>query len=102
MGEEHPATLETKNDLAVLYKEQARYDDAEQLLLGAVNGGRLKLGDTHPHTLKSWHNLIDLYEAWGKLEKAQEWRAKLPHYIKKVQKSSDRYAPFLSSIPDRI
>jgi len=28
--------------------------------------------------LKSWHNLIDLYEAWGKLEKAEEWRAKLP------------------------
>jgi hypothetical protein len=23
-------------------------------------------------------NLIDLYEAWGKPEKAKEWRAKLP------------------------
>jgi hypothetical protein len=28
--------------------------------------------------LESWHNLIDLYEAWGKPEKADEWRAKLP------------------------
>jgi len=24
------------------------------------------------------HNLIDLYEAWGKQEKAEEWQAKLP------------------------
>jgi hypothetical protein len=38
---------------------------------------RLKLGDTHPHTLESWHNLIDLYEARGKPGKANEWRAKL-------------------------
>jgi len=25
-----------------------------------------------------WHNLINLYEAWGKPEKVNEWRAKLP------------------------
>jgi hypothetical protein len=39
---------------------------------------RLKLGDTHPHTLQSWNNLIELYEAWNKPEKANQWRAKLP------------------------
>lgn len=42
------------------------------------NGRRLKLGDIHPNTLESWHNLIELYEAWGKPEKAEEWRKKLP------------------------
>ncbi|MHC4582889.1 MAG: tetratricopeptide repeat protein [Planctomycetota bacterium] len=52
--------------------------DDEPLLLEAVDGRRLKLGDTHPHTLESWNNLIDLYEAWDKPEKAEEWRAKLP------------------------
>ena len=77
MGINHPETLETKNDIAVLYKEQGRYQQAEPLLIEAVNGRRLKLGDTHPHTLESWHNLIELYEAWGKPEKAEEWRAKL-------------------------
>lgn len=59
-------TLETKNDLAVLYKEQAHYEEAYPLMLEAVEGRRLKLGDTHPHTLESWHNLIELDEAWGK------------------------------------
>jgi len=40
-------------------------------------GRRLKLGDTHQHTIESWNNLIDLYEAWNKPEKAEERRAKL-------------------------
>ncbi len=78
LDEDHPDTLESKHDLAVLYKEQARYDEAERLLLEAVEGRRLKLGDTHPHTLNSGNNLIELYEAWGKPEKAKEWRVKLP------------------------
>jgi len=52
--------------------------DDEPLLLKAVEGRRLKLGDEHPHTLESWKNLKNLYEAWGKPVKAEEWRAKLP------------------------
>ncbi len=51
---------------------------AEPLLIEAPEGQLLKLGDTHPHTLESWHNLIELYEAWNKPEKAKVWRAKLP------------------------
>jgi len=78
LGDDHPDTLESKNDLAMLYKEQNDYDKAEALLLEAVEGSRLKLGDTHPHTKESLNNLIDLYEAWGKPEEAEDWRAKLP------------------------
>ena len=62
----------------MLYKEKTRYDKAEPLLIQAIEGRRLKLGNTHPHTLESWQNLIELYEAWGKPEKAQEWWATLP------------------------
>jgi hypothetical protein len=47
-------------------------------LLEIIEGRRLNLGDTHPNTLKSWHNLIELYEVWDKPEKTEEWRAKLP------------------------
>jgi hypothetical protein len=66
------------SNLAVLYKEQTRYDEAEPLLLEAVEGRRLKLSDEHPDTVESWNNLIGLYETWGKPEKANEWRAQLP------------------------
>jgi len=48
------------------------------LLLETTQGRRLKLGDTHPHTLESWHSLSRLYEAWDKPEEAEKWRAKLP------------------------
>jgi len=32
--------------------------------------------DTHPHIMESLKNLIDLYEAWNKPEKAKQWRKK--------------------------
>jgi len=38
---------------------------------------RLKLGDTHPNTKESFNNLIELYEAWNKPEKANERRTEL-------------------------
>jgi hypothetical protein len=63
VGENHPETLKSKNDLAVLYKEQARHNEGEPLLLEVVRDQLLKLGDTHPHTSQSWHNVIDLSEA---------------------------------------
>lgn len=57
---------------------QDDYDKAEPLLVEALKGRRLKLGDTHPHTLESWSYLIELYEARDKPEDAEKWRAKLP------------------------
>ena len=63
--------------LAVLYKDQAQYEKAEPLFIEAIEGRRLKLGDTHPHTIESLNTLIALYETCNKQEKAQEWRAKL-------------------------
>jgi hypothetical protein len=56
----HPACFESMHELAVLYKVQGKYDDAERLLLKAVEGRRLKLGDDHPHTIQSLNNLIEL------------------------------------------
>jgi hypothetical protein len=41
-----------------------------------INGRRLKLGEKHPHTLGSMNNLIELYEAWGKPELAEQWRGR--------------------------
>jgi tetratricopeptide (TPR) repeat protein len=66
----HPHTLQTMHELAILYKQQKRYEEAEELLNKVIEGRRLKLGDTHPYTVESLNNLIDLYEAWSKPEKA--------------------------------
>jgi len=45
--------------------------------LSRANGRLLKLGGEHPHAVESMKNLAELYEAWEKPEKAEEWRAKL-------------------------
>jgi hypothetical protein len=34
---------------------------------------------------ESLNNLIELYEAWNKPEKAKEWRAKLPQIEAKIE-----------------
>lgn len=60
-----------------LHMRQIRYDRVDRLSAEVLKGRRLKLGDIHPHTLESWNNLIELYEALNKPEKAEEWRAKL-------------------------
>jgi|GEM_PF-1648296 len=78
VGLAHPGTLETMNDFGVLRREQQHCEEAETLLLEAVEGRRLKLSDKHPHTQQSLNNLIELYEAWGKPEQAYECRARLP------------------------
>ncbi|UCF14123.1 MAG: hypothetical protein JSW59_11980, partial [Phycisphaerales bacterium] len=62
----------------LLYRLPNRYDGREILLFTAFKGWRLKLGDTHPHTLESWNNLVELYEAWNKPEESGQWRAELP------------------------
>jgi hypothetical protein len=46
------------------------------------------LGDEHPETLETWNSLIALYEAWCKPEKAEQWRAKLPHPKPKEQEKT--------------
>jgi len=47
------------------------YEEAEPLLVEALQGRRLKLGNNHPHTLESLNNLIELYKAWNKLEETE-------------------------------
>ncbi len=56
----------------------ARHEDAEQALLEAQGILSASLGAEHQLTMKAVNALADLYDAWGKPDKAAEWRAKLP------------------------
>jgi hypothetical protein len=47
LGDNYLCTLESIHELAIIYKEQARYEEAEKYLLEAVEGHRPKSGDTH-------------------------------------------------------
>jgi serine/threonine protein kinase len=57
---------------------QGAYADAEQMLIKSLDFSRRLLGEEHPETRACLKHFVLLYEAWGKPEKAEQWRAKLP------------------------
>ncbi len=77
-GHEHERAIRNMVHLGWVYTEQQRYGEAEALLLDAFELSDRVLGPLDQITIESIGKIVDLYEAWGKPEKAEEWRAKLP------------------------
>ena len=65
-------------NLALLYHRQGHYDKAEPLLLEVLELYQGVLIEGHPNMVAAMNELIKLYEAWGKPQKAEQWRSKLP------------------------
>jgi len=74
-----PAYESYTRTLAWLSYRQGQYADAERLLIKALEFSRRLFGEEHPETRACLEHLALLYEAWGKPEEAEQWRAKLPH-----------------------
>lgn len=55
LGDDHPDTLESINNLGILFWVQGKTDEAEPYLRKALAGRRRLLGDLHPDTLVSIH-----------------------------------------------
>jgi tetratricopeptide (TPR) repeat protein len=70
LGADHPHTLQSKNNLAELYREQKKYDRAEPLYLEVLRLSEKRLGADHPHTLQSKNNLAGLYWRMRKLDRS--------------------------------
>ncbi|MCP3979652.1 MAG: serine/threonine protein kinase [bacterium] len=60
-GDDAPETLNTKNDLAVLYVDRGRLDEAERLHVEILEARRRVLGPEHPLTMRSMTNLAVVY-----------------------------------------
>ena len=60
LGDRHPDTLLSINNLGALLLTQGKYDESEPLLREALQARRETLGDRHPNTLSSIGNLADL------------------------------------------
>jgi len=59
------------NNLASLYKSQGRYEEAEPLLLQALESRRSLLGKNHSDVASSLNNLAYLYKLQGRYEEAE-------------------------------
>ena len=57
LGPKHTSTLDTVNNLGILYQGQGRYEEAEQMYDRALAGKEEALGPKHPAALKIRSNL---------------------------------------------
>jgi Tetratricopeptide repeat len=76
LGESHPDVALTQTRLASMYQALGRYEDAERLLLPAYRAYQATLGETHEITQGIIKQLVELYDAWGKRDSVEEWRAR--------------------------
>jgi hypothetical protein len=71
LGEEHPETLSSMNNLAGLYQDQGKYDLAEPLFVKTLEAKRRVLGEEHPNTIRSMDDLASLYLTRTEFNKAE-------------------------------
>jgi serine/threonine protein kinase/Flp pilus assembly protein TadD len=68
----------SKSLLGAALAGQMKYVEAEPLLLDGYEGMKQRAKDVPPVRLaEAGKRLVELYDAWGKKEKADEWRKKL-------------------------
>ncbi len=71
LGKEHPSTLTSIDNLAVLYAKQGRHAEAKPLYRRVLESRERVLGKEHPDTLASVHKLAALYSAQGRYAEAE-------------------------------
>jgi tetratricopeptide (TPR) repeat protein len=71
-GLDHTSTLDTVNNLAVLYMRTNKYKEAEEMYMRALDGYEKALGLDHISTLDTVNNLGNLYADINKYKEAEE------------------------------
>jgi tetratricopeptide (TPR) repeat protein len=71
LGDNHPSTAVSLNNLASLYESQGRYVEAKSDYLQAVQISRRTLGDDHPDVAIRLNNLAGLHVILGQYTEAE-------------------------------
>ncbi len=72
LGPEHPNTLSTVNNLAILYWTQGKYEQAESLYQRALTTYERVLGPEHPDTVRTRENYTNLLQEMKKRTQAAD------------------------------
>ncbi len=73
LGDEHPNTLSSINNMGVLLRSQGKLAEAEPYYREALEGRRRVLGSEHPQTLSSINSMGFLLENQGVLAEAEPY-----------------------------
>jgi tetratricopeptide (TPR) repeat protein len=71
LGDRHPLTANSLNNLGSLYESMGRYGEAEPLYRRSLEIYEAELGDRHPLTANSLNNLALLYSSMGRYGEAE-------------------------------
>jgi DNA polymerase III delta prime subunit len=96
LGDEHPDTLISMNNLASTYRDQGRSNEAEELEVQVMQTRKRVLGDEHPDTLTSMANLALTYRNQGRWAEAEELEVQVMQTRKRVL--GDKHPDTLISI----
>jgi tetratricopeptide (TPR) repeat protein len=84
LGPEHPDTLTSMSNLALVLDRQGKYEEAEAMNRQTLAGYEKVLGPEHPHTLTSMSNLASVLGRQGKYEEAEAMHRQELAIFKKV------------------
>jgi tetratricopeptide (TPR) repeat protein len=70
LGADHPHTLFSIANLAIMYMNQGRWAKAEELFVQVIETRKKKLGADHPDTLASMASLALIWKQQGRDEEA--------------------------------
>ena len=76
-AEDHWRLAHTKSLLGGCLSEQGKYQESERLLVKSYEIIRKQFGDDHRRTREALARIINLYDAWGKPDKAAKYRGLL-------------------------
>lgn len=71
LGAEHANTLDSIENLATIYKKQARWEKAEKLQVQVLEMRKTTIGLDRPETITSMHNLASIYRKQGRWKEAE-------------------------------
>jgi tetratricopeptide (TPR) repeat protein len=75
-GSDHWVAADAESRLGGCLTALKEFDQAEPLLLNSYKKLQAALGTPPPRRHQATERLVHLYEAWGRKEKAKEWRLK--------------------------
>ena len=70
LGDDHPDVADTYNNMAVVYRNQGKYEEALAMHEKALSIYLKKLGDDHPDVADTYNNMAGVYDKQGKYEEA--------------------------------
>jgi Flp pilus assembly protein TadD len=86
LGEQHPDTLVSLNNLALLRLEQRRYSEAEDLFNKVLEVRRRVLGSNHPDT-------ISILDSLGHLQLAEQRYADAELHLREALANQEKTSP---------